>query len=78
MTTGIMGMPTTRLIDVRDMVCAQALARLARAARGIPAGDAVEVLCNADDVNRDARVWALTHGFLVEAREPQRLRLTRI
>ena len=70
-------MPTTRFIDVRDMVCAQALARLARAARLISAGDAVDVLWNAEDVNRDARVWALTHGFLVEAREPQRLRLTR-
>ena len=78
MTAGIMGMPTTRCIDVRDMVCAQALARLARAARLMSAGDAVDVLWNAEDVNRDARVWALTHGFLVEAREPQRLRLTRV
>ena len=78
MTAGIMGTPTMRLIDVRDMVCAQALARLARAARLLPAGEAVDVLCSAEDVSRDARAWALEHGFLVDAREPMRLRLTRV
>ena len=78
MTAGIMERPTTRLIDVRDMVCAQALARLARAARLLPAGHAVDVLYNAEDVSRDACAWALEHGFHVDAREPQRLRLTRV
>lgn len=51
-------MTETVTVDVRDMLCAQALAAVARALQRLPAGDALEVWHNAPDVKRDLLVWA--------------------
>ncbi len=44
-----MAYPSTmaHCVDVRDMLCAQALAVVARAAGALPHGEALEVFCNA-------------------------------
>ena len=60
-----MGAPSSVTVDVRDMVCAQALAVVAQALRRLQAGDAVEVLYNAQDVRRDLLVWAKDRGYPV-------------
>lgn len=60
-------MPT---VDVRDMLCAQALALVAQAARRQPAGRPLTVEFNRDDVARDLAAWVLDRGYaLVERRD---------
>lgn len=54
------------MVDVRDMLCAQALARVAEAFKRVPAGEALSILGNTEDVERDVRVWAQTHGRIIE------------
>ena len=60
-----MGVP--QAVDVRDMLCAQALAVVARAMKPLRAGDALEVLYNAQDVKRDLLVWAKARGHPADA-----------
>ena len=60
-----MGAPFSVTVDVRDMVCAQALAVVAQALGRVQAGDAVEVLFNAEDVKLDLLVWAKDRGYSV-------------
>ena len=50
-------------VDVRDMLCAQALAVVAQAMEGLKAAEAAEVLYNAEDVRRDLLVWAQDRGY---------------
>ena len=45
-------------VDVRDMVCAQALALVAKAVANIPSGHTLELLLNTDDVQRDVLAWS--------------------
>ena len=45
-------------VDVREMLCAQALAQAEAAMRRLRAGEILEVLYNADDVKKDLLVWA--------------------
>jgi len=54
------------LIDLRDMQCAQALATAAQAMQRLPAGAALELVCNAADVRDDLVAWAaqLAHPVL--------------
>ena len=47
------------------MLCAQALATVARALAPLRAGDAVEVRCNAEDVQRDLLIFAKDRGHAV-------------
>jgi len=54
-------------IDVREMTCAQALARVARAQGRLAAGQPLAVRYNADDVKRDLLAWARDRG--ITARE---------
>jgi hypothetical protein len=52
-------------VDVRDMLCAQALAVVAQAverAHGRP----VDVTYNTDDVKQDLLVWARERGLAVD------------
>ncbi len=51
-------MGAAQAVDVRDMLCAQALAVVARAMKPLRAGDALEVRYNAQDVKQDLLVWA--------------------
>ena len=54
-------------VDVRDMVCAQALALVARAAARVPRGEALLVRYNAEDVKQDVIVWSKEQDyFMVE------------
>ena len=60
-----MGGPPTVAVDVRDMLCAQALAVVAKAverAQGRP----VEIAYSTDDVKRDLTVWARERSFAIE------------
>ena len=50
-------------VDVRDMVCAQALAVTAKALAGLPDGGAATILYNADDVRRDLLAWVADRGY---------------
>ena len=54
------------MVDVRDMVCAQALARVAKAFSRLPADRTLAVAYNAEDVKRDVQVWAAERGVTVE------------
>ena len=45
-------------VDVREMLCAQALAQAEAAMRRLRAGEILEILYNADDVKKDLLVWA--------------------
>ena len=55
-----MGAPT---VDVRDMLCAQALAVVGHAAESLKAGEALDVVYNTEDVRRDLLVWAKDRGY---------------
>jgi TusA-related sulfurtransferase len=63
------------VIDVRDMVCAQALALIARRMPRVSAGGALTVLYNAEDVRRDVRAWAAERGHALREDGPGRLQL---
>ena len=45
-------------VDVRDMLCAQALAVVSRAIDEAEGDEQIDVRCNADDVRRDLVLWA--------------------
>ncbi len=57
-------------IDVRDMLCAQALAETDRAMKRLAAGETLIVICNAPDVRDDLAAWALSahHTLATDAR----------
>jgi hypothetical protein len=63
-------------VDVRDMLCAQALAVVAQAA-GRAADGPLAVRYNAADVRRDLLTWAEQTGRLAEEPESGLLRLAR-
>jgi len=50
-------------VDVRDMLCAQALAVVAEAAKQLAADAALEIQHNAADVRRDLLIWARERGY---------------
>lgn len=52
-------------VDVRDMVCAQALALVAQRMSRLGAGGTLTVVYNADDVRRDVTAWARECGCAV-------------
>ena len=54
-------------VDVRQMLCAQALALVARAAARLQPGHALKVLYDTDDVKRDLLVWAQDMGYPVQS-----------
>ena len=60
-----MGTSSRAVVDVRDMLCAQALAAVAQVLAPLQPGNAVEVRCNAEDVKRDLLIWAKGRGHAV-------------
>jgi TusA-related sulfurtransferase len=66
------------LVDVRDMLCAQALARVAKALEPLAFGEALDVRYNADDVREDLLVWARGFGHAVSVIGASTLRLIKI
>jgi len=64
---GIMDEHLPVRVDVRDMLCAQALAVLARAAEAAPPGVVLQVEATAADVRRDVAAWAAARGWTARA-----------
>lgn len=62
-------------VDVRDMLCAQALARVAQALEPCAPGEALDVRYNADDVRQDLLVWAQGRGYPVSVTVASTLRI---
>ena len=70
-----MGQPPDDVADVRDMLCAQALAVVAQALeRGRP-GAALSVRYNSQDVKHDLLVWARERGCTVREAGPDILQM---
>ena len=72
-----MSEPLATMVDVRDMLCAQALALIARAAKSLGPEEPLEVTFNAEDVRRDLLVWAAQRGYDVEPLNAATVRLRR-
>ena len=53
----------SRTVDVREMLCAQALALVAQALAALPSGALVRVRYSMDDVRRDLAAWATERGY---------------
>jgi TusA-related sulfurtransferase len=64
-------------IDVRDMLCAQALAVAAQAMRTLKHGESLDVRMSTEDVRGDLLTWAKTVGHDVQPIERFRLRIRR-
>jgi TusA-related sulfurtransferase len=64
------------VVDVRDMLCAQALAEIAQAAARLSSGQTLMITYNAEDVKQDAARWAHHQGYRLEEEGPASLRLT--
>lgn len=60
-----MSKPFVTTVDVRQMLCAQALALIARAAARLQPGQGLAITYDADDVKRDVLVWAQERGYAV-------------
>ena len=73
-----MAPPPAIRIDVREMLCAQALAVVARAMERLHGAELADVLYNAQDVRRDLLIWAQDRGYTVEERSDSALRLWRV
>jgi TusA-related sulfurtransferase len=72
-----MSQPPAVTVDVRDMLCAQALALVARAMKRLRVGQWLRVLYNAEDVKHDLLVWAQEGGRPVVDEEPSVLQIAR-
>ena len=72
-----MGAPLSVLVDVSDMLCAQALAVVAQAMSRVDPGVSIDVAVTAEDVQRDLLIWAREQGHDAVLAGPARLRLRR-
>ncbi len=64
-------------VDVRDMLCAQALAVVAKAVQVLPPGSEADVRYSTPDVRQDLIAWARQVGHAVEEPEAGRLTIRR-
>lgn len=64
-------------VDVRDMLCAQALAQIARALGALEVGQRVRVRFNAEDVERDIVSWVTARGHIMEGEGTEALWIER-
>ena len=64
-------------VDVRDMMCAQALALIAQALARLANGQSLEVVYNAHDVRRDVLAWARDAGHCIQEQTPSTITLQR-
>ena len=67
----------TVTVDVRDMLCAQALAVVAQATLTLQKEQTLAVFYNTDDVAADLRVWAKSREYDVEESTVGTLRIAR-
>ncbi len=63
-------------VDVRDMLCAQALAVVAQQLARLTAGGRAAIPYNTDDVKHDLIAWANDRGHHVDAATPGTLQIT--
>ena len=63
------------VVDVSDMLCAQALAQVARAMDQLAPGQALAVRYSADDVRRDLLAWAADRGHPATETDSRTLQL---
>ena len=73
--TGIMNEPRVT-VDVRDMLCAQALAVVAKHAAALQTGETAAISYSAQDVKRDLRAWAADRGHTATIVTAELLHLT--
>ena len=64
-------------VDVRDMLCAQALAQITRAVGSLDMGQRVRVRFNAKDVERDIVSWVTARGHQMEGEGAEALWIER-
>ncbi len=65
-----------REVDVRDMLCAQALAVVAEAMAQLKAGEeGLDVRISTDDVQQDLQAWAKQKQYSSDVLSPLRLRI---
>ena len=69
--------PQSSMIDVREMLCAQALALVAQALGRVEIGSLLGVRYGSDDVRQDLVVWARDRGHGVLETGERTLQLTR-
>lgn len=73
----IMDEPRLLTVDVRDMLCAQALAIVAQAVKRVRVGDTLRIVYNAEDVKRDLLAWAAEQRHRITEAGQATLQLTR-
>ncbi len=66
-----------QLVDVRDMLCTQALAMAAQAMERLNAGEALQILYNAADVKHDLLIWASDRGYEAQEEGTEQLWIVR-
>ena len=71
------GVSAPSAVDVRDMLCAQALASVARAVKHVRVGGTLQILYNAEDVKRDLLTWAADQHHRMAEAGPAALQLIR-
>ena len=64
-------------IDVRDMLCAQALALASSAMNKLAPGNILQIVFNTSDVKNDLLIWAREKGHAVAQHTGTTLCLTR-
>ena len=72
-----MAQVSSGVVDVRDMLCAQALAIVSQALEHSASGRGIDVLYSTDDVKRDLLVWGREQGHIVRVAGPGRLWIQR-
>lgn len=65
-------------VDVRDMLCAQALAVVNAALAALRQGEVAEILYNAADVKQDLLVWAAARRYPARVNGADTLHIERI
>ncbi|GEM_PF-5027447 len=74
---GTLTTPAPVSIDVRDMLCAQALAVVSDALARVAVGASMEVRFNSADVQRDLEIWARDRGHAARLQDSDRLMIQR-
>lgn len=65
------------VIEVQDMLCAQALAVVAQAASRLQLNQGLLIYYNSKDVGEDLLAWAHTRGYLTDSSNAHIMFLTR-
>ena len=72
-----MAVHTDQAVDVRDMLCAQALAVVSQLIERVAVRAKVTVQYNSEDVKRDLMIWATDQGHRVRAGRSETLEIER-